>query len=208
MALPFTPERFFGVFAAYNEVFWPVAVGLWLVTAWTVIRAWRHPAGHSRALSYVLGGLWLWNALAYHTLFFARINPAAWLFAAVFALQGVLLLRSGRRHEPEYFSAPRWRNAVSASLVGYAFAYPFLNLTLGHAYPGTPTFGIPCPTAILTIGLLLSSRSGVRPALAITPALWGFVGGSAAVLLAVWPDYVLLAAGVLLVGVLLGGTKV
>lgn len=43
---------------------------------------------------------------------------------------------------------------------------------------------------------LLTARGGVPVGLAIIPALWGFIGGSAAVLLAVRSDYVLLFAGI------------
>jgi hypothetical protein len=42
------------------------------------------------------------------------------------------------------------------------------------------------------------SRGGIPPLLAIVPVLWGFIGGSAAVLLDVPTDYVLLAGGALL----------
>jgi hypothetical protein len=73
-----------------------------------------------------------------------------------------------------------------------------LTLALGHRYPETPTFGVPCPTAILTIGALITARP-IPVALAIVPALWAFIGGSAAWLLAVPADYVLLGAGALLV---------
>jgi hypothetical protein len=48
-----------------------------------------------------------------------------------------------------------------------------------------PTYGVPCPTAILTIGLLMTTLDSVPLSLAIIPVLWGFIGGSAAVLLAV-----------------------
>jgi hypothetical protein len=30
-------------------------------------------------LSLFLGGLWLWNAVAYHAWLLTHINPAAWL---------------------------------------------------------------------------------------------------------------------------------
>jgi len=87
---------------------------------------------------------------------------------------------------------------VGASLVIYALAYPFLTMALGHRYPAAPTFGVPCPTVILTIGGLLTVRAGIPPLLTIVPVLWGFIGGSAALLLNVPTDYVLLGAGVLL----------
>ena len=195
MELPFTPDQFFAVFADYNRTFWWVAVAFWVATAVVLLRAWRSPPNQSRALSFLLATLWLWNAVAYHALFFARINPAAWPFAALFAIQGVLFLRAGVRREIEYFSA---RRAVGVGLVAYALAYPLLSVGLAHPYPAAPTFGVPCPTAILTIGLLLTARGGAPLGLAIVPGLWGFIGGSAAVILDVPTDYVLLGAGVLL----------
>jgi hypothetical protein len=33
--------------------------------------------------------------------------------------------------------------------------YPLLGLLFGHRYPTMPTFGLPCPTTIFTIGVLL-----------------------------------------------------
>lgn len=206
MQLPFTPDEFFGVFADYNQAVGMVVVVLWLVSALSVAIAWRHPLRRSRILTLCLAALWGWNAVAYHALLFTRINPAAWLFAGLFVVQGVLLFRAGVARDVEYFAASPVMNGVGVSLVGYAFLYPVLNITLGHPYPGTPTFGVPCPTAILTIGALLTARR-LSLTLAIIPALWALVGGSAAIFLAVWPDYVLLGSGMLLVAVLMGRGK-
>jgi hypothetical protein len=55
---------------------------------------------------------------------------------------------------------------------------------------------------ILTIGLLLTMRD-TPVSLSFVPVLWGFIGGSAAILLDVSTDYVLLAAGTLLTAVAL-----
>ena len=40
----------------------------------------------------LLAGHWLWAGLVYHAWFFTAINPAAWLFAALFVAQGVLFI--------------------------------------------------------------------------------------------------------------------
>jgi hypothetical protein len=61
---------------------------------------------------------------------------------------------------------------------------------------------MPCPTAILTIGVLLAVRGGPPLSIAVIPAAWAFIGGSAALLFGVWTDYMLLAAGVSLTGYL------
>ena len=202
MGLPFTPDQFFDIFAEYNRAFWFVVVVLWLVGAGLVAATWRSPAGFSRSFTYFLGVLWAWGAVAYHLFLFTRINPAAWLFGALFAVQAALLFWSGARRRLEDFSSSGLMPALGAGLTLYAFAYPVLSSALGHAYPATPTFGVPCPTAILTIGTLLTLRGGVPKVLAIVPLLWAFIGGSAALLLEVATDYALLAAGALLTIVL------
>jgi len=57
-------------------------------------------------------------------------------------------------------------------------------------------FGItPCPVTIFTLGLLLLAAPMPRGLLAI-PFLWSLVGGSAAFLLGVPQDWVLLIAGI------------
>jgi hypothetical protein len=136
---------------------------------------------------------------------FTRINPAAWLFAVFFAVQAVLFFwaGAGARGHLEYLSSARLTSGLGVGLVLYAFAYPFLTMAFGHGYPATPTFGVPCPTAIMTIGFLLTVGGRVPLTLAIVPVLWGVVGGSAAVLLAVPTDYALLGAAALLTGVLI-----
>jgi hypothetical protein len=196
VSLPFTPEQFFGVFAEYNDALWPAVVGFWLASLGALVVTWRKPAVYSRALTYLLVALWTWNAFAYHVWFFTKINPAAWLFGAAFALQAALFLWAGARIQ--YFSSDSVLGRAGASLVIYALAYPFLTMAFGHRYPAAPTFGVPCPTVILTIGLFLTARGKIPTLLAIVPVLWGFIGGSAAVLLAVPTDYVLLAAGLVL----------
>ena len=198
MTLPFTSDQFFGVFTDYNQTFLIVIAALWLGSVAALVVTVRDPVRRSRTLSLFFAALWLWNAVAYHALFFARINPAAWVFAALFALQALLFLQAATRSHVEYFSAAGWRRTVGLSLAVYALAYPFLTMAFGHRYPATPTFGVPCPTAILTIGVLLTIRRRIPLVLAVIPILWSFVGGSAAALLAVPTDYVLLAAGVVL----------
>ena len=194
MALPFTPEQFFGIFAEYNRALWPMALAWWLAAAGVLAAAWRSPAGHSRWMTWFLAALWAWNAVVYHAWFFTRINPAAWLFAGAFGVQAVVLARAAWRTRVHYFSSPGTLCFLGVSLAVYALAYPLLTIGFGHRYPATPTFGVPCPTDILTIGVLLTVRGG-PPSLAIVPVLWGFVGGSAALVLGVQTDYVLLAAG-------------
>jgi hypothetical protein len=150
----------------------------------------------------LLALLWLWNAVVYHAWLFTAINPAAWGFAGLFLVQAGLLAYAGRAAGQSFFQAHGWRQSLGVGLTAYAFLYPFLTIAAGHRFPATPTFGVPCPTVILTIRLFLTMP--VVPArLTAIPVLWAFVGGSAAYLLEVPTDYPLLGGGVLLVWVMI-----
>jgi hypothetical protein len=198
MNLPFTAEQFFDLFAAYNASLWPALVALWLVSAVVcglMLFARRPP---DRAISALLTAHWLWSGLVYHGVFFTRINPAAWVFAALFLFQAVLVFRAGVIQRRLSFA--RWRGASSLMawvFLAYALAYPAIN-ALEH--PGVwriPTFGVPCPTTIFTVGLLLLAAPRSRR-LSIVPMIWSVIGGSAAFLLGVRADYVLPIAGLVL----------
>ena len=73
-----------------------------------------------------------------------------------------------------------------------ALAYPLVNVLAGHEYPASPTFGVKCPTGILTAGFLLTAATPPIAVL-VVPVVWSLVGGSASLVLSVAADDVLLA---------------
>jgi hypothetical protein len=135
--------------------------------------------------------------VVYHLVFFRSINPAAVVFGILFILEGVLLIVFGGWLGRLRFAwTPTISGLLGAALISYALlVYPTLTLVLGHQYPAAPTFGLPCPTTIVTLGLLALTSS--RPPLSVLaiPLLWSAVGVSAAVQLGIWEDLGLVAAG-------------
>jgi hypothetical protein len=197
MPLPFTREQFFGVFADYNRAVWPMPVVLVFLAAVALVLVLRHPRFSDLAIAGILSFLWLWMALAYHVAFFARVNPAAHLFAGIFAVEAVLLARAGLHGELSFRPVRDRRSLLAVAFVTYALVgYPLLCALLGQRYPATPTFGLPCPTTIYTLGLLLAARPCPLRLLVI-PAFWSLFGTSAAWQLGVTADYGLLVAGVM-----------
>ena len=196
--MPFTANEFLDVFAAYNEAVWPFAAILWLLTV-LVCGAWVLGASIPAPLPRLLLAVhWLWAGIVYHALFFTAINPAAWLFAALFVVQGALFLafRSSARQAVD--GAGSTRRVVSSLLIVYNLIYPVVVWADGFAYPRMPTFGVPCPTVLLTIGALLAaSRPSVL--LSVIPLGWSVIAGTAAWLFSVHADFVLPAAGGVLV---------
>jgi hypothetical protein len=60
-----------------------------------------------------------------------------------------------------------------------------------------PVFAVPCPTALVTAGVLLMTV-GIPRFVNVIPILWGIVGGSAALVLGIRADVALLVVAGLL----------
>ena len=198
MQLPFSETQFLDNFAAFNTALWPVLVALWVASlVLTVQLVGGRP--RSAALGILLIAHWLWAAGAYHAFFFSRINPAAWLFAALFTAQAVALSWYATRGGLTFVWRWSWRHVGAAVFILYALAYPALVQLSGHEPPRAPLFGVPCPTALLTAGLLLATEPPAPRGLLIIPVVWSLLAGTAAVLLGVTPDLMLFVAATALV---------
>jgi hypothetical protein len=193
--LPFTRSQFFEVFAAYNEDVWPAQwVLLALAAAATALAARGGPRA-SRGVPAVLALLWAWMAAAYHATHFSAINPAAWLFAALFAAAAVAFAMAALAGRLRFEGAGAHRTAGWLWIAVALVAYPLAGYAAGHRYPAFPTFGLPCPTTIFTLGLLHLAARPVPRAVLLVPLLWSVLGAYAAFRLGVPQDLALLAAG-------------
>jgi hypothetical protein len=198
MQLPFTVDEFFNIFRDYNEALWPsqvVLVGLALVAVFLVFKPGRRSG---LGISAILAFFWGWIALAYHLAFFAGINPLAYLFAAVSLAGAFTFLWQGVFRQRLQFAWKRGgRSFTGAVLVVFALViYPLWSRAAGHGYPAMPTFGLPCPTTIFTIGLLAFAVRPYPRGPLVVPVLWCLVGAQAAFLLGVYQDLGLIFAGV------------
>ncbi|MDI1269548.1 MAG: DUF6064 family protein [Polaromonas sp.] len=210
MQLPFTNEQFFGVFRLYNSTVWPAQVLLVLLAVLAIVFIALRRPWSGAAVSAILALLWIWLGAAYHLAFFARINPVAYGFGALSIARGLLFAWHGvicRRFEFAFDRSVR--TGLGVTLLAFALVvYPVWATLAGHGYPELPTFGLPCPTTIFTIGVLaLASGARLRAVLAV-PILWSLVGGQAAFLLDVKPDLGLLVAGVAAVGLFIWPVRV
>jgi hypothetical protein len=198
MNLPFTHDQFLDVFALYNGALWPVAVLLWLVTVAALAALAMHRLS-PRLVGLLLAIHWTWAGIAYHVAYFAAINPAARLFGGLFVVQAALFLWFGVRGSGlEVAWGRRPHQILSAVFCVYAVAYPLLAVASGLRWPRMPSFGVPCPTTLLTVGLLLGLAPWRLRGLSAIPVAWCLVGGSAAIVLGIRPDLMLLAGAALL----------
>lgn len=191
--MPFTEQQFFAVFGNYNEAVWPAQALLFLLAILSVIGAlWSR-----RGVALIVAGLWAWCGIAYHWIHFARVNPAAWFFGALFIGAAALIARD--RDVFAFDDVPPVRRSIGLAIVIYALlAYPAIGYLAGHLYPATPTFGAPCPLTIFTIGLYLMAARPLPLLPVAVPLAWSLLGLPAMLKFGMLEDAGLpIAAGVL-----------
>jgi hypothetical protein len=198
MTLPFSAEEFFAVFARYNEAVWPAQAVLVVLAAVAAALAWRPSRTADRLISGMLAVFWAWMGMVYHFVFFRSINPAAVLFAAAFVAQAAAFVWFGVIRERLHFHvSPGAAGLAAGVLLVYALVvYPLVGVAAGHIYPHAPTFGLPCPTTIFTLGMLIAAGPQVPRPLLIVPLGWVAVGTVAAVQLGIVQDFGLSVAGI------------
>ncbi len=199
MKIPFSVEAFYGVFTAYNNTVWPMQIPLLVFGLLALSLLINQRRFSSAGISLILTVLWLWQALAYHLAFFSVINPLAYGFAAVFMLGAVVFFWLGVVRKKLKFNVVKgWRKVAGFSLILFSILiYPLWSYLSGHRYPAFPTFGLPCPTTIFTIGLLAFLVKPYPRSVFIVPILWCFVGSQAAFVFDLSADLGLIVAGAL-----------
>lgn len=206
LSLPFTFAQFLDVFRRYNESVWPAQ---WLLNLLAIIAVGAALAGGrtaSKIATGIVATLWVWMGAVYHLTFFRTINPAALAFGSLFIIEGLLIAWFGVvRSSVRFDQRPNSATPVALALIVYGLVvYPLIGFALGHRYPSGPTFGVPCPTTIFTIGVMLLAQPPRTRSLIVIPALWGVVGFTAALTLGMWEDYGLLIAAVLATSLVFG----
>ena len=181
MKVPFDVAQFFAVFARYNAAVWPAQLVLEALAVAAIVLALRPRGWSDRAVGAMLGFFWIWMGAVYHWGFFRAINPAAVLFGGLFVLEGIAVATLGAaRGRLRFRFSPTLHGLAGALLLVYALvAYPLLGYAAGHRYPATPTFGLPCPTTIFTLGLLLWAERPMPRWLLAVPIAWSALGASA-----------------------------
>src|SRR4029079_10799091 len=90
-----------------------------------------------------------------------------------------------------------------ATMLYALVGYPLIGYAIGHTYPAAPTFGVPCPTTIFTLGMLVWATPPRSRVVVVIPALWSVVALFAAIRFGMWEDFgLVVAAGVALVATL------
>ncbi len=196
MQLPFTTEQFFNIIEKYNLSVFPFQLIIILLGVGCLFLLHSKLLSKDKLIGVYLGVLWLWIGAVYHLTFFTCINKAAFLFGAIFILQGLLTL---------FYTLAKNRLAFKFSYhvkdyLGYFFIlygliiYPIISYFVEGSFKMTIIMGLPCPSTIFTFGLFLLSTNKLPKILLIIPSLWAIVGLSAAINIGVYQDVMILIA--------------
>ncbi len=188
--MPFTEEQFFEVFKRYNLAVWPLHVLFYSLAVAAIFLAIRRKTASAKTITYILSFFWLWMGIAYHFTFFSSINKAAYIFGSLFFVQGILFIIIGVFQKKFSFEFEMNSYGITGLiLMVYAlFVYPLFGYLQGHVYPYSPTFGLPCPTTIFTLGMLLWTKWRPPFLILIIPFLWSIIGSAAAFSLGIQED--------------------
>jgi hypothetical protein len=193
-------ETLLELFTRYNHDLWPlhvVAYALGILLVALILLA--PPRVASRTVPLVLGGLWIWLGVVFQGRYATDIDAVLGaIYAVLFVVQGLLLIAIGITGELTFERGARtagqrfgWAAMAYALLV-----YPLIGIALGHGWPESPLFGMaPCPTTIVTFGVLLLARPPVRRLVLAVPLLWAVLAPPAAVTRGVWEDLGLIVFG-------------
>ena len=199
MNIPFTTEEFFQIIEKYNTSLFPSQIFILILGLVAVLLLHNKRAFKNKLIGGFLAFLWLWTGLFYHILNFTEINKAAYVFGAIFILQGLFLLY-------EVFIRGKLVFEFKANFINYLayffiwfglIVYPVLIYALDGSFNQVISLGLPCPTTIITFGFLIITHRSFSKYLLIIPTIWAIIGTGAAINFGVYPDYLMLISAVI-----------
>jgi hypothetical protein len=166
--------RILETFSSYNQAVWPLQPVLWAIGVAVVALALKDVPWRGRTILVLLAVLWGWMAVAYQWKFVAQVSPLGKVFAGLFLAQAVLLLWFALRPATVHFRPQGDLLGIAGSfMVACALMiHPVLAIRAGHGYPAFPTFGVPSPTIIFTIGVMLWAKPRPHEIFIVIPTLW------------------------------------
>jgi hypothetical protein len=169
--LLFSPRVYWRLFELHNAALWPwqfAAVALLAVLAWLGLA--RRP-GAGRLLAGLLAVAWAFTGWSFVWSRYATINWSAEYLAPLFAIEVLLLVLVAAFGG--LGGARRGAVGLGWLLVALAAVMPLASPLFGRAWTTAEVFAIaPDPTAIATLGLLLTLRGPMVWALVPIPLLW------------------------------------
>lgn len=179
--LLFSPRTYYRMFELYHTQIWPIHLVVLGSVVAVVVLLRREEGWRDRAIAGVLAVWWLWVAIAFHLQCYVTINWAGSYFAALFAIQALLLVWFGVIRARLRFRLSRERAAyLAAGVLVIALVFePLAGRIAGRSWRQVEMFGLtPDPTAIATLAFLALSIARPHRALIVIPVVWSAIGAA------------------------------
>jgi hypothetical protein len=175
--LMFSPTSYFRRYELANTRLWPGHLLLLAVAAWLWWSIYRPASRFGLSVLLPLAAAWAFVAGWFLHREYAQINLAAEWFALGFALQAALLVALGVSHGYRHRSfEPQRMHSWHPGMLLFVYAlliHPLVGLLAGRPWQSIELFGVaPDPTALATLGILLTSKRTATWSLLPIPIAW------------------------------------
>ncbi len=176
--LLFSPRVYWRMFELHNAAFWPLHLATLAAGLAIIFFVLRRPLRRGLWVALILAALWAFVGWAFLWGRYAAINWAIVYVAPAFGVQALLLAIAAARGEIALDRRDTGaRVGVLLMAVGIV-AYPLLPPLFERPWRSAEVFGIaPDPTAIATLGVLLTASGRLAPLLFACSLLWLLLSG-------------------------------
>jgi len=201
-------DQTLSVFATYNLAIWPMQVFAYLAGLVALYSATKQSRFSNNIASGILSFFWMWTGAVFCIFFWAPAYPAAYAFGVLFVTQSVVFLLNAIKPTLSFKSQRNTFALIGWLFIAYAMVgYPLVGHFLGRVYPRWLPFGlVPCPTAVITLGLLMLTDKKVPRYVLVIPAIWS-VCAIVPVVSGIYEDAGLIVAGLVCIPLLLRRDK-
>lgn len=176
--LLFSPRVYWRMFELHNAALWPLHFATLAAGLAIILLVLRRPHKSGPWVALILAALWTFVGWTFLWSRYAAINWAIAYVAPAFGLQALLLAiaaaRSGLVLDRK--DAGAWLGVLLIAIG--VVAYPLLPPPFERPWRGAEVFGIaPDPTAIATLGILLTASGRLAPLMSAIPLIWLLLSG-------------------------------
>ena len=196
--LSITLEGFLMVLERYNLSIWPLQIFAYIFGLLALFFSIKSTKYSNKIILAALSFFWFWNGIVFCPIYWAPTYKFAYLFGALFIIQGFLFLIGAIKSNISIRFRANLYSIIGILFIIYAMGgYYLFGYFLGHVYPKSFPFGlVPCPTVIFTFGLFLMADKKFPKYYLIIPFICS-LAGFLAVYKGILEDIGLIIAGLL-----------